>query len=230
MGEMVEFASNGGTGAGYLAAPEVGAGIGLVVIQEWWGLVPHIKDVCDRFAAEGFTALAPDLYHGTSVKNSEPDEAGKLLMALNLEQAAKDMSGAVDFLAQSDRVRGDGVGVTGFCMGGGLAMMLGVQRPDAVRAVVPFYGIIPWESAQPDWSKLAAPVLGHFAEHDGFFSADKAKQLEARLKGLGKDVEIHIYEGVDHAFFNDTRPEVYDEQAASTAWVRTLEFLRSKLG
>jgi hypothetical protein len=90
MGEMVEFASNGGTGGGYLAAPEVGAGIGLIVIQEWWGLVPHIKEVCDRFAAEGFTALAPDLYHGTTVKNSEPDEAGKLLMALNLDQAAKD--------------------------------------------------------------------------------------------------------------------------------------------
>jgi carboxymethylenebutenolidase len=228
MGEMVEFPSNGGTGTGYLAAPEAGAGIGLVVIQEWWGLVAHITDVCDRFAAEGFTALAPDLYRGTTT--TEPDEAGKLLMALNLEQAARDMSGAVDLLLASDRVRGDGVGVTGFCMGGGLAMMLAVQRPDAVRAVVPFYGIIPWDSAQPDWSKLAAPLQGHFAERDGFFTPEGVRELEATLVGLGKDVEIFLYEGVEHAFFNDTRPEVYDEQAASTAWIRTLEFLRSKLG
>ena len=228
MGEMVEFPSNGGTGTGYLAAPDAGAGLGLIVIQEWWGLVPHIKDVCDRFAAEGFTALAPDLYRG--VQTTEPDEAGKLLMSLNLDQAAKDMGGAVDHLQRSDRVRGDGVGVTGFCMGGGLTMLLAVQRPDAVRAAVPFYGIIPWESAQPDWSTLEAPMQGHFAELDGFFSPDKAKELESTLKGLGKDVEFFVYEGVDHAFFNDTRPEVYDEQAASTAWVRTLEFLRSKLG
>jgi carboxymethylenebutenolidase len=228
MGEMVEFRSNGGTGQGYLAAPEAGAGIGLVVIQEWWGLVPHITDVCDRFAAEGFTALAPDLYHGTTT--TEPDEAGKLLMALNLPQAANDMSGAIDFLVASERVRGDGVGVVGFCMGGGLALMLGVQRPDAVEAVVPFYGIIPWEAAQPDWSRLEAPVLGHFAELDEFFSPEKAAELEATLEGLGKDVDFHHYAGVHHAFFNDTRPEVYDHDAASTAWTRTLEFLRAKLG
>jgi carboxymethylenebutenolidase len=228
MGEMVEFRSNGGVGHGYLAAPEVGAGIGLVVIQEWWGLVPHITDVCDRFAAEGFTALAPDLYHGTVT--TEPDEAGKLLMALNLPQAAKDMSGAIDHLRASDRVRGDGVGVVGFCMGGGLAMMLAVQRPDAVKAVVPFYGIIPWEAAQPDWSQLEAPMLGHFAELDEFFSPDKAGELEATLHGLGKEVDFHHYAGVHHAFFNDTRSEVYDHDAASTAWTRTLEFLRAKLG
>src|SRR5437588_12554214 len=114
MGEIVEFPGNGTAGRGYLATPNEGEGQGVVVIQEWWGLVPHIKDVCDRFAAEGFTALAPDLYHGTTVGNSEPDEAGKLLMALNLEQAAKDMAGAVDFLEASDRVRGEGVGVVGF--------------------------------------------------------------------------------------------------------------------
>src|ERR1043165_1844986 len=96
MGEMVDFPSNGDTGSGYLARPAAGAGLGLLVIQEWWGLVPHIKDVCDRFAAEGFTALAPDLYRGEST--TEPDEAGKLMMALNLERAAKDLSGAVDWL------------------------------------------------------------------------------------------------------------------------------------
>jgi carboxymethylenebutenolidase len=228
MGEMVEFPSNGATGQGYLASPSIGAGLGLIVIQEWWGLVPHIKDVCNRFAGEGFTALAPDLYHGEST--TEPDEAGKLMMALNLERAAKDMGGAIDYLDASDKVRGEGVGVIGFCMGGGLAMMLAVQRNDAVRAVVPFYGLIPWESAQPDWTELQAPMQGHFAEEDGFFGPDKAREMESNLKQLGKDVELFLYEGAGHAFFNDARPEAYDEPSASTAWVRTLEFLRAKLG
>jgi len=230
MGEMVEFPSNGTTGRGYLAGPDNGAGLGLIVIQEWWGLVDHIKDVCDRFAAEGFTALAPDLYRGHAASNSEPDEAGKLMMTLNLAQAAKDMNGAVDYLLASDKVRGDGIGVTGFCMGGGLALMLAVQRPDAIEACVPFYGLIPWEGAEPDWSKLAAPVLGHYAARDGFFGPDKVAELEATLHGLGKEADLFVYDGVDHAFFNDTRPEVYDEHAASTAWTRTLEFFRSKLG
>jgi carboxymethylenebutenolidase len=228
MGEMVEFPSNGTTGSGYLATPEQGAGIGLIVIQEWWGLVGHITDVCDRFAAEGFTALAPDLYHGETT--SEPDEAGKLMMALNLAAAGKDLGGAVDFLLGSDAVRGEGVGVTGFCMGGGLALVLATQRPDAVKACVPFYGVIPWEEAQPDWSALDAPVQGHFAEQDGFFTPERVAELESTLTDLGKDAELIVYPGVDHAFFNDERPEVYDEAAARTAWTRTLEFLRAKLG
>ena len=115
-------------------------------------------------------------------------------------------------------------------MGGGLALMLGVQRPDAVKAVVPFYGLIPWESATPDWSQLQAAVQGHYAEKDGFFSPEQAEGLRKQLADLGKEVELHIYPGADHAFFNDTRPEVYDEEAARTAWVRTLEFFRAKLG
>ena len=131
---MIEFPSNGSTDEGYLAAPSDGSGPGLVVIQEWWGLVDHIKDVCDRLADEGFVALAPDLYHGEQV--AEPDEAGKLMMALELDRAGRDMSGAVDEVAS--RSSGRGVGVIGFCMGGGLALMLGSQRPDKVRAVVLF--------------------------------------------------------------------------------------------
>lgn len=228
MRERVEFASNGSTASGYLARPAQGAGLGLLVIQEWWGLVPHIEDVCDRFAAEGFTALAPDLYHGE--KATEPDGAGKLMMALNLEQAGRDLSGAIDLLVASDGVRGDGIGVTGFCMGGGLALVVATQRPDAIRAVVPFYGVIPWPTVQPDWSRLAAPVHGHFAERDAFFTPEKVRELEQTLRDLGKDADLHVYDGVDHAFFNDTRPEVYDETAAELAWTRTLEFLRAKLG
>ena len=228
MGRIVEFASNGGVARGYLASPAEGAGPGLVVIQEWWGLVPHIEDVCDRFAVEGFTALAPDLYQGDAT--DEPDEAGKLMMSLNLEQAARDLGGAVDYLTASDEVRGHGVGVVGFCMGGGLALMLAAQRPDEVRACVPFYGVIPWPSAQPDWTRVAAAVQMHVAEKDGFFTPEVAAELEQTLKDAGVEVEQFVYTGADHAFFNDTRPEVFDEDAARQAFVRTLEFLRAKLG
>jgi carboxymethylenebutenolidase len=227
MGEIVEFPSNGHTGRGYLARSVEGAGPGVVVIQEWWGLVPHIQDLCDRFAAEGFTALAPDLYRGKTT--TEPDEAGKLMMSMNLEQAARDMGGAIDFLESSDAVRGQGVGVVGFCMGGGLALMLAVQRPDDVKAVVPFYGLIPWEGAQPDWSRLAAPVQGHYALQDGFFTPELAAQLESELRQLGKTVEFHQYDA-DHAFFNDARPEVHDAGASHVAWERTVDFFRQHLG
>jgi carboxymethylenebutenolidase len=225
MGEIVEFASNGGTARGYLAEPAAGSGIPLVVVQEWWGLVPHIEDVCDRFAAEGFLALAPDLYHGEST--TEPDEAGKLMMAMNLDEAARDLGGAVDYLsAQADDAA---VGVTGFCMGGGLALVLATQRPDKVKACVPWYGIIPWPDLQPAWSALEAPVLGHFAADDGFFSPDQVRELESTLRGLGKEAELVIYPGVDHAFFNDTRSEVYDAATSGQAWAQTVGFLHTHL-
>jgi carboxymethylenebutenolidase len=229
MGEMVEFPTNGTTGGGYLAPASEGAGLGIVVIQEWWGLVDHIVDVCDRFAAEGFTALAPDLYHGKTVPNKEPDEAQKALMALDLERAAKDMSGAVDFLQAHEAVRGTGVGVVGFCMGGGLALWLATLRPDSVRAVVPFYGIAP-QGKEPDWSALTAAVEGHYAEHDHMANPEAVAAFEERLRELGKDVRTFSYPGTSHAFFNDTRPEIYNDEAARQAWVRTLEFFRSKLG
>jgi carboxymethylenebutenolidase len=228
MGEMVEFASNGGTAQGYLATPAEGRGIPLVVIQEWWGLVPHIEDVCDRFAAEGFVALAPDLFHGE--KTTEPDEAGKLMMALNVQQAAKDMSGAVDFVRDHEASTGGGVGVTGFCMGGGLALVLAAHRPDAIKACVPWYGLIPWPGAEPDYSKIDAAVLGHYAGDDDFFSPDKVEALEAKLRDLGKEADLHVHPGVDHAFFNDTRPEVHDPDESAACFRETVDFLKEKLG
>ena len=147
MGELITFTSNGGTCEGYLAGD---SGPGVVVIQEWWGLNDHIKDIVDRVAAAGFVALAPDLYHGASA--TEPDGAGKLMMGLNVGEAAKDMSGAIDLLQQ--RTGSAKVGVVGFCMGGGLALVAACHRPDAVAAVAPFYGLIPWASAQPDLSLI----------------------------------------------------------------------------
>jgi len=221
MGEMTTFPSNGHTCDGYLA----GTGPGVIVIQEWWGLVPHITDVADRFSAAGFTVLAPDLYHGEST--TEPDGAGKLMMGLNLEQAAKDLSGAVSFLQQ--RTGSDTVGVVGYCMGGGLALVLAAHRPDAVAACAPYYGVIPWASAQPDWSKIEATVVGEYAENDGMANPDAVRALEAQLRGLGKDATLHIHPGTDHAFFNDTRPDVYDAAESATAFARTVDLFRTTL-
>ena len=223
MGEMVEFASNGNNAPGYLAKPESGSGPGLVVIQEWWGLNDHIKEVTDRFAAEGFTALAPDLYHGTVV--DEPDEAGKEMMALDLGRAARDLSGAIDMLRSESGQ--DTIGVTGFCMGGGLTLTLACQRPDAVAVAVPWYGVIPWENAQPDWSALDGKIVAHIAENDGFFGPEAAAELDKKLQELGKDATFHVYEGAEHAFFNDTRPEVYHAEHSATAWQRTIDALNS---
>jgi carboxymethylenebutenolidase len=221
MGEMVTFKSNGHTCDGYIA----GSGPGVLVIQEWWGLVPHIKDVVDRFAEAGFTALAPDLYHGES--STEPDGAGKLMMALNLDQAGKDLSGAVTLL--QERSGREKVGVVGYCMGGGLALVVASQRPDAVAAAAPYYGVIPWASAQPDWSAITAKVVGEYAEHDDFAGPEATRALEAQLRGLGKDATMHIHAGCHHAFFNDARPEVYSAEASAAAWARTTELFRSSL-
>jgi carboxymethylenebutenolidase len=222
MGEMVEYPSNGSSGQGYLAGT---GGPGIVVIQEWWGLVDHIKDVCDRFAAEGFVALAPDLYRGKSV--NEPDEAGKAMMAMRMDQAARDMSGAVDELRR--RTGRDAVGVIGFCMGGGLALVLAAQRPDAVKAVVPCYGVIPWPDAQPDYSNIEAAVEGHYAQNDESASPEAARALEAQLRSLGKKATMVIHPGTDHAFFNDTRPEVYNAEESKKLWDSAITFFRTSL-
>jgi len=224
-GEMIEFESNGGTTPGYVSVPEAGRGPGVVVIQEWWGLVPHIKEVCDRFAREGFVALAPDLYHGETTRS--PDEAGKLMMALNVGQAEKDLRGAVQYLLNHEAVEGESVGTVGFCMGGVLSLFAASKNAQ-VGACVVFYGIHP--KVEPDFENLRAPVLGLYAERDGFVPPEAVRQLEETLRQHGKQVETHIYPGTDHAFFNDTRPEVYDPSAAEDAWRRTLAFFRQHLG
>jgi len=221
-GKMVEFPSNGQTTKGYLATPASGEGPGVIVIQEWWGLVGHIKKVCDRFAAAGFSALAPDMYHGKTT--TEPDEAGKLFMALNIAQAEKDLRGAAKYLiGHSSTAK---LGTVGFCMGGQLALFTATLNP-AVGACVNFYGIHP--NVKPDYSKLSGPVLGLFAEKDGFVNPDVARGVDVAIKKAGKQSEIHVYPGADHAFFNDERPDAYNKAAAEDAWKRTLDFFRKHL-
>jgi carboxymethylenebutenolidase len=158
---------------------------------------------------------------------TEPDEAGKAMMAMDLGRAAKDLGGAVDELV---RRSGSGkVGVVGFCMGGGLALWLACQRPDAITACVPFYGAIPWPDAQPDYTKIRAAVQGHYAENDGWAGPAAVAALEDVLRPLGHGVEFHLYEGAEHAFFNDTRPEVYNEDYAVAAFAQSVSFLKRHL-
>lgn len=219
--EMVSFTANGGTADGYLAVPDT-PGPGVLVIQEWWGLVGHIKEVADRFAQAGFTALAPDLFHGDST--TSPDEAGKLFMALEVDRAEQDLRGAADHLATV--ASGDSVGVVGFCMGGQLALYAASKSP-RVGACVDFYGVHP--NVHPDYEAIRCPVLGLFAEHDGFVNAEAVSNLAAAMTGAGVSHEFHTYPGTDHAFFNDGRPEVYDADAAADAWDRVIRLFRANL-
>ncbi len=216
MGEPVEFAGHNG----YLAVGE-GAGPALIVLPEQWGVVKHVEDVCERFAAEGFTALAPAPHPGTP---------GRSDGSLELERSATDVSGVVDFLQGHPSVRGNGVGVVGFAAGAALALWLGSIRPDRVRAVVPFYGTVPRGTKQPDWKAMTAAVEGHFAESDELVSPEAVRELEDTLVESGHDVRMFLYPGTSPGFFDDTRPDVYDEDAARQAWVRSLEFLRARLG
>ena len=199
MSETVEFKSNGNMASGYLVKPAAGAGPGVLVIQEWWGLDSGIKEWTDRLGVAGFVALAPDLYHGALAAHDEMDKAAQLMQSLPPDRAARDMSGAVDFLSTHPAVTGTGIGVVGFCMGGMLAFLIAANRPDKVKALVPFYGF-PQGQTEPDWSTLAAKVRGHMAEKDHFFSPAAAHALEAKLKAMGKDVTLTVHPGTGHAF------------------------------
>ena len=222
MGEMVEFPTNGKTSSGYLALPSSGSGPGVIVIQEWWGLVDHIKNVADRFAAEGFCALAPDLYEGE--RATGPNDAGKLMMALNIEMVEKDLRGAIVFLLS--RSSGGRVGTIGFCMGGQLSLFAACANPQ-VGACVDFYGIHP--NVRPNLENLTAPVLGFFAERDEYVPPSAAKQLEADLQAVGKEARIVIFKDADHAFFNDTRGDVFHSEYAAESWAETLAFYAEHL-
>ncbi len=229
MPETVEFSSNGTTASGYFVLPPSGTGPGVLVIQEWWGLDSGIKQMADRLGAAGFVALAPDLYHGELAGHTEMDKAGRLMQSLPPDRAARDMSGAVDFLANHPAVASDGVGVMGFCMGGMLAFIIAANRPDKIKAVVPFYGF-PQGNMEPDWSKLTASISGHMAEHDNYFSPAAAKALEAKLRGMGKDVTLTVHQGTGHAFMGPHNAlGTLNETIAAEIWPMAVSFLKDKL-
>lgn len=209
---------------GYLAIPKTGQGAGVIVLQEWWGLVPHIKAVADRLAAAGYVALAPDLYHGDST--TSPDEAGRKMMALTMEDTARSLAEAVDYLLAHPAVNRDQIGVVGFCMGGQLALLTATVS-DRIGATVDFYGIHP--NIQPDVSKLSSPVLGLFGAQDTLVPLEAVEGLVAAIKSAGGTIETHLYPDAGHAFFNDTRPEAYNAAAAEDAWGKTLAFFQHHL-
>ncbi len=223
MGRMISFNCDDKEYQGYLA--EAGSpGIGVIVFQEWWGLVDHIKDVCDRFAAEGFTALAPDLYFGEAT--TEPTRAGELMMALNISETAEITGCAIQQLIEHPKVKGPKVGIVGFCMGGQLASYC-ATHDDRIGASVNYYGIHP--KVTPSYRDLASPLLGFFAEHDDYASPEAVRALDEELTLLEKQHHFETYPGTKHAFFNNDRPEVYDEAAAKDSWAKMLVFFQENL-
>ena len=224
MGEMIELENDA---RGYLAVPNSGSGPGVLVIQEWWGLNPQMKGTADHLAENGFVALAPDLYRGELAGHDEMDKAGHLMTTLPAERAAADMSLAVDALRDHASTTGSTIGAIGFCMGGMLSLLVAALRGDAVGAAVPFYGYPTGE--EPDWTDLRATVRGHFCEHDDFFPADGARDLKARLQGMGKDVQI-TFHPAGHAFMNETDPfGIHDAELAAQLWPEVIDFLHGEL-
>ena len=222
--QNVSFASNGDHAHGYLALPPSGRGPGVIVIQEWWGLTDHIASVSDRLAGEGFVVLAPDLFGGQTTHDA--DEAGRLMQQLPVEQASRDLAGAVDYLLGRDEATGDRIGAVGFCMGGGFVLNLALQQPDRLAAAVAFY---PVGHNPDDFTGLHADVQVHFGAEDGFFPEDQRQQLVERLRAAGTTVDIHSYPA-GHAFHNDDNLlGTYDPDAARVAFERTVEFLRERL-
>ena len=220
----VEFEANGGTASGYLAEPD-GDGPGIVVLQEWWGVDEHVREICDRFAGEGFLALAPDLYHGETT--DQPDEAQQKMMAMNMDEAEKEMRGAVEYLLEHPKCNGQ-VGSVGFCLGGGLSVWAASANPK-VGAAVTFYYVMP--HGKPDFSRINAPVLGHFGTNDDYISVEDAKALEQELQSAGVEAAFEFYEGAGHAFFGPhNRIGTYHSEHARNAWQRTIDFFKRHLG
>ncbi len=223
MGKMISFNGGDREYQGYLAEAE-NPGPGVIVFQEWWGLVDHIKEVCDRFASAGISALAPDLYFGEAT--TEPTRAGEMMMALNISETAELTSRAITALQASPKVTSDKVGIVGFCMGGQLAMYAACHD-ERIGACVNYYGIHP--NVQPAFRTLGAPLLGFFAEHDEYASKDAVDALNEELTLLGKAHQFETYPGTHHAFFNNSRPEVFAGAAAKDSWKKMLAFFTENL-
>lgn len=217
-----------GTGSvpGHLAEPADGlTHAGVVVLQEWWGIDAHMRDILRRLAAEGFVALAPDLYHGTVT--DDIGEAARLKDGLSLAAGAADSAAAVAHLRTLPNVGPTGPAVVGFCMGGSFALDLAVSLP-GLSAVVPFY---PGRLAEfvDRAGEIEAPLLGIFGDADPAIPVEVVDRFRMALERAGKPAEIRMYAGADHAFLNDTNPR-FHPQAAEDAWRRCIDFLRRHAG
>ena len=225
MGEIVEYTTDAGTTRAYLAVPASGSGPGIVVVQEWWGLVDHIRDVCDRFAAEDFLALAPDLYRGETT--TEPDEATRKMQEVDVHTAALELAVGIGYVLQHPGCTSGTVGVVGYCMGGALALIAGATATGKVGAVDSYYGVF-WYG-DPQFEPMTGPVVMRVGTNDEFISLERIEELAQLVREAGADVTVRTYEGAGHAFFNDSRPEAYRPEAAQAAWQETLELFRTSL-
>ena len=200
----------------------------IIIVQEWWGLTDHIKAIARRYAAEGYVAIAPDLYSRLGhALTTDAGEAGKLMNTLKQEDGLADLNATVAYLKSVPEVNAAKIGITGFCMGGSYALMLPCINQE-IKAAVPFYGQVP----NPDTpiQKLACPVLYLYGEDDGWITKADVQRLAAALKKYNKPGEVKTYPGAPHAFFRDTDPSVYRPEAAKDAWARTKAFFKQHLG
>ncbi|HSL04621.1 MAG TPA: dienelactone hydrolase family protein [Nitrospiraceae bacterium] len=225
---MVQYPSGGVTVRAYVAAPQTREKRpAIIVVQEWFGLSDHIKDIAKRYAAEGYVAIAPDLYSRLgNALTADPGEAGKLMNTLQQEDGLKDLNATVVYLKSVPEVDATRIGVTGFCMGGSYALMLPCVNKE-IKAAVPFYGQVPNPDAP--LQQLSAPVLYIYGEDDGWITKADVQRLAAALKKYNKAGEIKTYSGAPHAFFRDTDKAVYRPEAAKDAWIRATAFFKQHL-
>ena len=207
---------------GFLATPPAGPGRGVLVLHPWWGLNETIRQFCTRLAENGFSAFAPDLYHG-QLAVSIP-EAERLSQALDHPQARAEITAAVDFLSGRAAQADQGLAVIGFSLGAYFALGLSAADPQHIRAVVVFYG-----TGEGDFNIARASYLGHFADADEFEPEIYVNALEESLRAAGRPVTFHHYTGTGHWFFEPDRVDAYNPQAAILAWERTLAFLKESL-
>jgi carboxymethylenebutenolidase len=222
----VQFAVEGvGTVTAFEARPAGESSYpAVIVVQEWWGLTDHIRDVAQRLAGRGFVALAPDLYSGKVTK--DPNLASAWSAALDREQAIRMLLGTLRFFKEKEPIYAEHIGVIGFCMGGSLALLLACRAPE-LKAAIAFYGDAPDPIDQ--LSKIRCPVLFVAAGKDKWINEAKVRTLEEAFERYGVQGEVRVYPEADHAFFNDTRPEVYNAPAAQDAWIRSLGLLSRTL-
>ncbi|MEO8572849.1 MAG: dienelactone hydrolase family protein [Pyrinomonadaceae bacterium] len=218
--ESLSFGTSNGDTSAYVALPDNPGKKAVVVIQEWWGLNDHIKDIADRYGAEGFIAIAPDLYRGKVAANSE--EAGKMMHALQIEDGLDTIARSVE--AARSKYALSHFGITGFCMGGTYALRAACEL-EGFSAAAPFYGDIPEEDVL---QKLKTPTIFVSGTKDAWINPEKVATLEEAAEKYELPIHSVKYEA-DHAFFNNTRPEVYDETAARDAWALVVGYFNDKL-
>ena len=221
--ETITLDTEAGPARAYLARPAGGGGPGVLVMHAWWGLNDAFTGVADRLAAEGFVALAPDLYQGRVAKTI--DEAKALRGQLDLPKMEAAARAALGVLQAQPGVAPDRLGAMGFSMGGEWSGLLSEWYPEAIRALVLVYG-----AASAEFGAARAAVQGHFAEVDEWESLDYVREMEQAMRAAGREVTLHLYPGVGHWFFEPNRPDAYDAAASALVWERALAFLRDKLG